>query len=82
MTIEAHRCPTCSGAQVVVLRGNQVPCPTCTPRGDSERHTFGRRRTARRAEASPARRLMILSLGGAALLVAALVILASLATPH
>ena len=80
MTIDADRCPTCSGAQLVVMRGNQVPCPTCTPPtrpGDSERYTFSRRRTARKAKASPARRLTILSLGGAALLVAALALFAS-----
>jgi hypothetical protein len=85
MTIDADRCPTCSGAQLVVLRGNQVPCPTCTPPtrpGDSERYTFSQRRTARQAKASPARRLTILSLGGAALLVAALALFFRLAPVH
>ena len=66
MTIDADRCPTCSGAQFVVLRGNQVPCPTCTPRGDSERHTFGRRRAVRKLRKGPATpRLTTMFLGGA-----------------
>src|SRR5437762_2457220 len=29
MTIDAERCPTCSGAESISLRGARVACPTC-----------------------------------------------------
>jgi hypothetical protein len=29
MTIDAGRCPTCSGAESILLRGARVACPTC-----------------------------------------------------
>jgi hypothetical protein len=29
MTINADRCPTCDGAETILLRGERVACPTC-----------------------------------------------------
>ena len=29
MTIDAGRCPTCDGAETILLRGVRVACPTC-----------------------------------------------------
>jgi hypothetical protein len=73
MTIDSSRCPTCDGAQFVVLRGDRVRCPTCTPpthRGDSERHSLGRGRWPTRklvGSGAQTRRLAVLFFGATAL---------------
>jgi hypothetical protein len=39
MTIDADRCPTCAGAETILLRGMRVPCPTCcTTHRSATRH--------------------------------------------